>query len=127
MKIYGYVRASSTEQNEGRHLIVLRARGVAKKNIYTDKESGKDFERPNYKKLVSKFKVGDLLYIISIDCLEQNYEEIQKPWRLITKDIGIIICVQDMPMLDTRNGKDLIGTFIANLVLRVFFCSAERT
>lgn len=120
MKIYGYVRASSTEQNEGRHLIVLRVRGVAKKNIYTDKQSGKDFERPNYKKLVSKFKVGDLLYIISIDCMEQNYEEIQKPRRLITKDMGVIICVQDMPMLDNRNGKDLIGTFIASLVLRVF-------
>ena len=116
MKIYGYVRVSSTDQNEDRQLIALR------------EQSGKDFERPNYKKLVSKLKTGDLLYIISIDRLGRNYEEIQKQWRLLTKDIGIDICVLDMPMLDTRNGKDLMGTFIADLVLQIlsFVAQSER-
>lgn len=128
MKIYGYVRVSSTDQNEDRQLIALREQGVDEKNIFTDKQSGKDFERPNYKKLVSKLKAGDLLYIISIDRLGRNYEEIQKQWRLLTKDIGIDICVLDMPMLDTRNGKDLMGTFIADLVLQIlsFVAQSER-
>ena len=128
MKIYGYVRVSSTDQNEDRQLIALREQGVDDKNIFTDKQSGKDFERPNYKKLVSKLKAGDLLYIISIDRLGRNYEEIQKQWRLLTKDIGIDICVLDMPMLDTRNGKDLMGTFIADLVLQIlsFVAQSER-
>ena len=128
MKIYGYVRVSSTDQNEDRQLIALREQGVDEKNIFTDKQSGKDFDRPNYKKLVSKLKAGDLLYIISIDRLGRNYEEIQKQWRLLTKDIGIDICVLDMPMLDTRNGKDLMGTFIADLVLQIlsFVAQSER-
>lgn len=128
MKTYGYVRVSSTDQNEDRQLIALREQGVDEKNIFTDKQSGKDFERPNYKKLVSKLKTGDLLYIISIDRLGRNYEEIQKQWRLLTKDIGIDICVLDMPMLDTRNGKDLMGTFIADLVLQIlsFVAQSER-
>lgn len=128
MKKYGYVRVSSTDQNEDRQLIALREQGVDEKNIFTDKQSGKDFERPNYKKLVSKLKAGDLLYIISIDRLGRNYEEIQKQWRLLTKDIGIDICVLDMPMLDTRNGKDLMGTFIADLVLQIlsFVAQSER-
>ena len=128
MKIYGYVRVSSTDQNEDRQLIALREQGVDDKNIFTDKQSGKDFERPNYKRLVSKLKAGDLLYIISIDRLGRNYEEIQKQWRLLTKDIGIDICVLDMPMLDTRNGKDLMGTFIADLVLQIlsFVAQSER-
>lgn len=128
MKIYGYVRVSSTDQNEDRQLIALREQGVDEKNIFTDKQSGKDFERPNYKKLVSKLKAGDLLYIISIDRLGRNYEEIQKQWRLLTKNIGIDICVLDMPMLDTRNGKDLMGTFIADLVLQIlsFVAQSER-
>lgn len=128
MKIYGYVRVSITDQNEDRQLIALREQGVDEKNIFTDKQSGKDFERPNYKKLVSKLKTGDLLYIISIDRLGRNYEEIQKQWRLLTKDIGIDICVLDMPMLDTRNGKDLMGTFIADLVLQIlsFVAQSER-
>ena len=107
MKIYGYVRVSSTDQNEDRQLIALRAQGVDEKNIFIDKQSGKDFERPNYKKLVNKLKPGDLLYIISIDRLGRNYEEIQKQWRVLTKEIGIDICVLDMPMLDTRTGKIL--------------------
>ena len=128
MKIYGYVRVSSTDQNEDRQLIALRAQGVDEKNIFIDKQSGKDFERPNYKKLVNKLKPGDLLYIISIDRLGRNYEEIQKQWRVLTKEIGIDICVLDMPMLDTRNGKDLMGTFIADLVLQIlsFVAQSER-
>ena len=128
MKIYGYVRVSSTDQNEDRQLIALREQGVDEKNIFIDKQSGKDFDRPNYKKLVNKLKTGDLLYIISIDRLGRNYEEIQKQWRVLTKEIGIDICVLDMPMLDTRNGKDLMGTFIADLVLQIlsFVAQSER-
>lgn len=128
MKIYGYVRVSSTDQNEDRQLIALREQGVDEKNIFIDKQSGKDFERPNYKKLVNKLKTGDLLYIISIDRLGRNYEEIQKQWRVLTKEIGIDICVLDIPMLDTRNGKDLMGTFIADLVLQIlsFVAQSER-
>lgn len=128
MEIYGYVRVSSTDQNEDRQLIALREQGVDEKNIFIDKQSGKDFERPNYKKLVNKLKTGDLLYIISIDRLGRNYEEIQKQWRVLTKEIGIDICVLDMPMLDTRNGKDLMGTFIADLVLQIlsFVAQSER-
>lgn len=128
MEIYGYVRVSSTDQNEDRQLITLREQGVDEKNIFIDKQSGKDFERPNYKKLVRKLKAGDLLYIISIDRLGRNYEEIQKQWRVLTKEIGIDICVLDMPMLDTRNGKDLMGTFIADLVLQIlsFVAQSER-
>ena len=93
-----------------------------------DKQSGKDFERPNYKKLVQELKAGDLLYILSIDRLGRNYEEIQNQWRILTKEIGIDISVLDMPMLDTRNGKDLMGTFIADLVLQIlsFVAQSER-
>lgn len=122
------MRVSSTDQNEDRQLIALREQGVDEKNIFIDKQSGKDFERPNYKKLVNKLKTGDLLYIISIDRLGRNYEEIQKQWRVLTKEIGIDICVLDMPMLDTRNGKDLMGTFIADLVLQIlsFVAQSER-
>ncbi len=128
MEIYGYVRVSSTDQNEDRQLIALREQCVDEKNIFIDKQSGKDFERPNYKKMVRKLKTGDLLYIISIDRLGRNYEEIQKQWRVLTKEIGIDICVLDMPMLDTRNGKDLMGTFIADLVLQIlsFVAQSER-
>lgn len=126
MEIYGYVRVSSTDQNEDRQLIALRQQGVDEKNIFTDKQSGKDFERPNYKKLVRKLKTGDLLYISSIDRLGRNYEEIQKQWRVLTKEIGIDICVLDMPMLDTRNGKDLMGTFIADLVLQILSFVAQN-
>ena len=89
MNIYGYVRVSSTDQNEDRQMIALREVGVPEKNIFMDKQSGKDFDRPNYKKLVRKLKAGDLLYILSIDRLGRNYEEIQKQWRILTKEIGI--------------------------------------
>ncbi len=126
--IYGYVRVSSIDQNEDRQLIVMDENNVPKGNIYIDKQSGKDFERPQYKKLVKKLKAGDLLYILSIDRLGRNYEDIQKQWRILTKDIGIDICVIDMPLLDTRNGKDLMGTFIADLVLQIlsFVAQSER-
>lgn len=126
--IYGYVRVSSTDQNEDRQLIAMSEKNIPQKNIYIDKQSGKDFERPQYKRLVKRLKPGDLLYILSIDRLGRNYEEIQRQWRVLTKDIGIDVCVIDMPLLDTRNGKDLMGTFIADLVLQIlsFVAQSER-
>jgi len=101
---------------------------VPSSNLIVDKQSGKDFERPQYKKMVKKLKAGDLLYVLSIDRLGRNYEEIQRQWRILTKEIGIDICVIDMPLLDTRNGKDLMGTFIADLVLQIlsFVSESER-
>lgn len=127
-KVYGYIRVSSTDQNEDRQRIALSEVGVEEKNIYMDKLSGKDFNRPQYKKLVRKMKTGDLLYILSIDRLGRNYAEIQNQWRILTKDIGIDICVIDMPLLDTRTCKDLMGTFIADLVLQIlsFVAQSER-
>ena len=118
-QVYGYVRVSSIDQNEERQIVELSKRNVLSKNIYIDKQSGKSFERPQYKKLVRKLKQGDLLYILSIDRLGRNYLEIQEQWRILTKEKGIDICVIDMPLLDTRNGKDLMGTFIADLVLQI--------
>lgn len=125
---YGYVRVSSTDQNEGRQMMALSTCDIPPKNIYTDKQSGKDFDRPGYKKLVRKLKAGDLLYVLSIDRLGRNYEEIQKQWSILTKEIGVDICVLDMPLLDTRQGKDLMGTFIADLVLQIlsFVAQSER-
>lgn len=126
--IFGYVRVSSTDQNEDRQLIALSEKNIPQKNIYIDKQSGKDFECPQYKRLVKRLRSGDMLYILSIDRLGRNYEEIQRQWRVLTKDIGIDICVIDMPLLDTRNGKDLMGTFIADLVLQIlsFVAQSER-
>jgi len=128
MNIYGYIRVSSKDQNEDRQIIALHEAGVDEKNIFMDKQSGKDFNRPQYKKLVRKLKTGDLLYILSIDRLGRNYAEIQNQWRILTKEIGVDICVIDMPLLDTRNGKDLMGTFIADLVLQIlsFVAQSER-
>ena len=127
-KIYGYVRVSSTDQNEERQMVALAEAGVPEKNIFMDKQSGKSFDRLQYKKLVKKLKAGDLLYVLSIDRLGRNYEEIQNQWRIITKEIGADICVLDMPLLDTRQGKDLMGTFIADLVLQIlsFVAQSER-
>lgn len=127
-KIYGYIRVSSTDQNEDRQLIALQENAVPEENIYMDKLSGKDFNRPQYQKLVKRLKAGDLLYVLSIDRLGRNYEEIQNQWRVLTKEVGIDICVIDMPLLDTRNGKDLLGTFIADLVLQIlsFVAQSER-
>lgn len=125
---YGYIRVSSTEQNEDRQLIALQKLGILQKNIYVDKQSGKDFNRPEYQKMIAKLRRGDTLYILSIDRLGRNYEEIQNQWRYLTKELGIDISVLDMPLLDTRNGKDLMGTFIADLVLQIlsFVAQSER-
>lgn len=123
---YGYVRVSSMEQNEDRQMIALKKAGVSSSNIYMDKQSGKDFHRVNYEKLVSTLQRGDLLYITSIDRLGRNYVEIQNQWRILTKTKGIDICVLDMPLLDTRNGNDLMGTFIADLVLQILSFVAEN-
>ena len=128
VNVYGYIRVSSQDQNEDRQIIAFQKLSIPSKNIFMDKQSGKDFDRPNYKKLVQELKEGDLLYILSIDRLGRNYEEIQNQWRILTKEIGIDICVLDMPLLDTRNGKDLMGTFIADLVLQIlsFVAQSER-
>lgn len=125
---YAYVRVSSVDQNEDRQMIEMEKLNILKKNIYMDKQSGKNFERPEYKKLVKKLKEGDLLYVLSIDRLGRNYEEIQNQWRILTKKKKVDICVIDMPLLDTRNGKDLMGTFIADLVLQIlsFVAQSER-
>ena len=129
MNIYGYIRVSSRDQNEDRQLIALKEVGVPEKNIYLDKQSGKDFNRPQYKKLLRKMKKDDLLYIKSIDRLGRNYEEILQQWRVLTKEKGIDIVVLDMPLLDTRRGKDLMGTFLSDIVLQVlsFVAENERT
>lgn len=124
--IYGYVRVSTREQNEDRQLIALQEAGVAAHNIYTDKQSGKDFNRPQYRRLLKKIRPGDLLYIKSIDRLGRNYEEIQNQWRVLTREKGADICVVDMPLLDTRRGKDLLGTFISDLVLQLLSFVAEN-
>lgn len=116
---YGYIRVSSIDQNEDRQLIALRGKGVPDSRIYMDKQSGKDFDRPKYKRLVRRLRRGDLLYLMSIDRLGRNYREIQEQWRLLTQEKGVDICVLDMPLLDTRQGKDLMGTFIADLVLQI--------
>ena len=107
--VYGYVRVSSTDQNEDRQIIAMRNKKVLESCIYTDKQSGKDFNRPQYRKLLKRLRSGDLLYVLSIDRLGRNYEEIQNKWRILTKEIEVDISVIDMPLLDTRNGKDLIS------------------
>lgn len=122
---YGYIRVSSQEQNEYRQLLAMHQR-VPKQNIFMDKLSGKDFNRPQYKRMVKKLRAGDLLYILSIDRLGRNYEEIQNQWRVLTKEIGVDVCVIDMPLLDTRQGRDLMGTFIADLVLQILSFVAQN-
>lgn len=126
---YGYIRVSTREQNEDRQLIALRAMPIPEQNIFMDKQSGKDFNRPQYKKLVKKLKPDDLLYVKSIDRLGRDYEEIQNQWRILTKEKKIDIVVLDMPLLDTRRGKDLMGTFLSDIVLQVlsFVAENERT
>lgn len=128
MNTYGYVRVSTADQNEDRQISALIEAGVPEKKIFMDKQSGKDFNRPDYKRLVRKLKTGDFLYIHSIDRLGRNYREIQEQWRILTKEKSVDICVLDMPLLDTRQGKDLIGTFIADLVLQIlsFVAQSER-
>jgi len=128
LAVYGYVRVSGADQNEDRQLIAMAEMGVPERCIFTDKQSGKDFDRKAYKALVKRLRGGDLLYVKSIDRLGRNYEEIQNQWRRLTKEIGVDIVVIDMPLLDTRNGKDLLGTLIADLVLNLlsFVAQSER-
>ncbi|WP_337519563.1 recombinase family protein [Anaerotignum faecicola] len=128
-EIYGYVRVSTREQNEDRQMIALRDVAVPERNIYVDKQSGKDFERPQYKRLMRRLKKDDLLYIKSIDRLGRNYVEIQEQWRALTKEKNVDVVVLDMPLLDTRRGKDLMGTFLSDIVLQVlsFVAENERT
>ena len=125
-EIYAYVRVSTREQNEDRQLIAMNELQVLQKNIFIDKQSGKDFDRPQYKKLLKKLRKDDLLYIKSIDRLGRNYNEIQEQWRILTKDKGADIVVLDMPLLDTRRGKDLMGTFLSDIVLQVLSFVAEN-
>ena len=123
--IYGYVRVSTREQNEERQIIALRAVSVPEENIFLDKQSGKDFQRPQYQKLVKKLKPDDLLYIKSIDRLGRDYGEILEQWRIITKEKQAAIVVLDMPLLDTRQGKDLTGMLIADIVLQLLSYVAQ--
>ena len=126
MSTYGYIRVSSRDQNEDRQLIALKEVGIPEKCIYLDKQSGKDFNRPQYKRLLRKIKAGDTLVIKSIDRLGRNYEEILEQWRVLTKERGADIVVLDMPLLDTRRGKDLMGTFLSDIVLQVLSFVAEN-
>lgn len=126
VEIYGYIRVSTGDQNTARQFAALQKLEISKKNLFVDKQSGKDFERPAYKKLVKKLQEGDLLYIKSIDRLGRNYEEIQEQWRILTKEKKIDIVVLDMSLLDTRNGKDLLGTFISDVVLQILSFVAQN-
>ena len=126
MTIYGYVRVSSIDQNEDRQMIEMQKIGVPEANIFMDKQSGKNFDRPAYKRLIRKMKEGDLLYIMSIDRLGRNYVEIQEQWRILTKEKKVDVSILDMPLLDTRNGKDLMGTFLADIVLQVLSFVAQN-
>ena len=123
---YGYARVSSQEQNEVRQLIALREAGVRRKALYIDKKSGRDFERPQYKKLLQKLRKDDLLCVMSIDRLGRSYGEILEQWQVLTKEKGVDILVLDMPLLDTRQGKDLMGTFIADLTLQILSFVAQK-
>ena len=127
--VYGYVRVSTKDQKEDRQLIALQEMSILEKNIFVDKQSGKDFKRPMYKRMLRKIKKDDLLYVKSIDRLGRNYAEILEQWRILTKEKGIDIVVLDMPLLDTRRGKDLMGTFLSDIVLQVlsFVAENERT
>ncbi len=126
MAVYAYVRVSSTDQNEDRQMIAMEQAGVPEGNIYIDKQSGKDFNRPNYKRLIKRLREGDILYILSIDRLGRNYEEILNQWRIITKEKKVDIVVIDMPLLDTRRDKNLLGTFISDMVLQLLSFVAEN-
>ncbi len=127
-KTYGYARVSSVDQNERRQFLALKEMGVCEENIFLDKQSGKNFNRPKYQKLLRKLKKGDMVYVLSIDRLGRNYKEILEQWRILTKEMGVDVCVLDMPLLNTKNGKDLMGTFIADLVLQIlsFVAQSER-
>ena len=128
MKIFGYVRVSSIDQNEERQMVEMRKLEIPEDCIFVDKQSGKDFNRISYQKLISELVEGDLLYVLSIDRLGRNYVEIQEQWRILTREKKVDVAVIDMPLLDTRNGKDLMGTFIADVVLQIlsFVAQTER-
>ena len=126
-KMYGYVRVSTREQNEDRQLIAMRNFGVVDEDIFLDKQSGKDFHRKAYRKLLKKLRPGDTLVIKSIDRLGRDYEEIPEQWRVITKEKQVFVVVLDMPLLDTRQqGRDLTGTFVADLVLQILSYVAQQ-
>ena len=125
MQIFGYIRVSSKDQNEDRQCIALAPYNIPPSNLFMDKQSGKDFNRPAYRRMMKKMKRGDLLYVKSIDRLGRNYEEILEQWRWLTKEKQVDICVLDMPLLDTRNGKDLTGTLIADIVLQLLSYVAQ--
>lgn len=125
MKTYGYVRVSSRDQNEARQLVAMKEFGVPDDNIFMDKQSGKDFNRPSYARLMKKLKPGDVLVVKSIDRLGRNYDEILEQWRIITKEKQAAIVVLDMPLLDTRSNRDLTGTLIADIVLQLLSYVAE--
>ena len=124
-QIYGYIRVSTTEQNDDRQRIAMEPFEIPPKNIFADKQSGKNFERPAYKRMIKRIRTGDLLYVKSIDRLGRDYSEIIEQWRIITREKGADIKVLDMPLLDTTYGKDLLGTFVADLVLQVMSFSAQ--
>ena len=128
-KKYGYIRVSTKEQNEDRQRLALKELHIPLDGIFIDRQSGKDFKRPQYRKLVRKLKKDDLIYIKSIDRLGRNYSEILEQWRILTKEKGVDIVVLEMPLLDTRRGKDLMGTFLSDIVLQVlsFVAEHERT
>lgn len=123
---YGYIRVSSRDQNEQRQLVTMLNLGLKEKNIYIDKQSGKDFERIEYKNLMKKLKPGDTVYVSDISRFGRNYSEIMEQWRIITKKKAADIVVLDMPLLDTRYAKDLLGTFLSDLVLQVLSFVAEN-
>lgn len=126
MKNYGYIRVSSIDQNEDRQIIEMKRNGVPKTNVFKDKQSGKDFNRPAYQRMVKRLRQGDMLYILSIDRLGRNYKEIQEQWRYLTKEKGVDIKVIDMPLLDTTLKKDLLGTFISDIVLQILSFVAQN-
>lgn len=126
MKSYGYVRVSSFDQNESRQLVEMRKLDVPDSRIYIDKQSGKSFDRPGYKKMVRAMRSGDVLFVLSIDRLGRNYDEILEQWRFLTKEKKIDISIIDMPLLDTRNGKNLMGTFLSDIVLQVLSFVAQN-
>ena len=128
MAEFGYIRVSSIDQHEDRQIFALRELSIPPANLFSDKQSGRNFRRPAYQALLLTLRRGDVLYIASIDRLGRNYEEIQNQWRILTREMGVEISVLDMPLLDTRQGKDLMGTFIADLVLQIlsFVAQSER-
>ena len=124
--VYGYARVSTRDQNEDRQIVAMMEEGIPRKSIYIDKMSGKDFDRPMYKRLKRRLREGDVLYIKSLDRLGRNYEELQEQWRVITKDMKVDVVVMDMPILDTRQDKGLLGTLISDLVLALLSYVSEN-